>query len=138
LTIADIQADIQGEQTMSKRAIIHVEIPAQSRPGSAEFYHKVFGWEFQHMTDPGPYSMSETENKVGIGLPDLDDNIYEPGNVIVYVASDDIAADLKQIEAAGGKRLSETTKVGEMGEMVFFADPTGNRLALWKSFPMGE
>jgi predicted enzyme related to lactoylglutathione lyase len=121
---------------MSKRAIVHIEIPAQSRPGSAEFYHKVFGWDFQHMTDPGPYSMSESENKVGIGLPDLGD-MYEPGDVIIYLGSDDIAADLKEIEAAGGKRLSETVKVGEMGEMVFFADPTGNRLALWKTFSNG-
>jgi predicted enzyme related to lactoylglutathione lyase len=122
---------------MSKRAIVHIEIPAQSRPGSAEFYQKVFGWEFQHMTEPGPYSMSETENKVGIGLPDLDD-LYKPGDVTVYVDSDDIAADLKQIEAAGGKRLGDPVKVGEMGEMAFFVDPSGNRLALWKTFPMGE
>ncbi len=121
---------------MSKRAIVHIEIPAQSRPGSAEFYHKVFGWEFQHMTDPSPYSMSESENKIGLGLPDVDDT-YKPGNVIVYLDSDDVAADLKQIEAAGGKRLSEPFKVGEMGEMAFFADPTGNRLALWKNLQPG-
>ncbi len=121
---------------MSKRAIVHIEIPAQSRPGSAEFYHKVFGWEFQHMTDPSPYSMSESENKVGLGLPDVDDT-YKPGNVIVYLDSDDVAADLKKIEAAGGKRLSEPFKVGEMGEMAFFADPTGNRLALWKNLQPG-
>ncbi len=121
---------------MSKRAIVHIEIPAQSRAGSAEFYHKVFGWEFQHMTDPSPYSMSESENKVGLGLPDVDDT-YKPGNVIVYLDSDDVAADLKKIEAAGGKRLSEPFKVGEMGEMAFFADPTGNRLALWKNLQPG-
>jgi predicted enzyme related to lactoylglutathione lyase len=121
---------------MSKRAIVHIEIPAQSRPGSAEFYHKVFGWEFQHMTDPGPYSISESENKIGLGLPDVDDT-YKPGNVIVYLDSDDVAADLKKIEAAGGKRLSEPFKVGEMGEMAFFADPTGNRLALWKNLQPG-
>ncbi len=121
---------------MSKRAIVHIEIPAQSRPGSAEFYHKVFGWEFQHMTDPSPYSMSESENKIGLGLPDVDDT-YKPGNVIVYLDSDDVAADLKKIEAAGGKRLSEPFKVGEMGEMAFFADPTGNRLALWKNLQPG-
>ena len=123
---------------MSKRAIVHIEIPAQSRPSSAEFYHKVFGWEFQHMTEPSPYSMSETENKVGIGLPDFEDNLYKAGDVTVYVDSDDIAADLKQIEAAGGKRLGDPVKVGEMGEMAFFVDPSGNRLALWKTFPMGE
>ena len=111
---------------------------AQSRPSSAEFYHKVFGLEFQHMTDPAPYSISETENKVGVGLPDVDENVYQPGTVIIYLDSDDITADLKQIEAAGGKRLSEIVKVGEMGEMAFFADPTGNRLALWKTFEMRD
>jgi hypothetical protein len=115
---------------MTKRAIVHIEIPAHSRPASAEFYHKVFGWEFQHLTEPGPYSMAETGN-VGVGVPDVGEE-YKVGDVIVYLGSEDIAADLKKIEEAGGKRLTEAIKVGEMGEMAFFADPAGNRLALWK------
>ncbi len=120
---------------MTKRAFVHIEIPAQSRTSSAEFYNKVFGWEFQHLTEPGPYSMAETGN-VGVGLPDVSDD-YKVGDVIIYLDSDDIAADLKKIEDAGGKRLSEPMKIGEMGEMVFFADPAGNRLALWKTFSNG-
>ena len=121
---------------MSKRNVVHIEIPAQNRESLARFYQNVFGWDFQHLTDPSPYTMGETGNKIGLGLPDLG-NEYQPGNVIIYLDSDDIAADLRKIEAAGGKRLSEPFNVGEMGEMAFFSDPTGNRLALWKSLQPG-
>jgi predicted enzyme related to lactoylglutathione lyase len=39
---------------------------------------------------------------------------------------------LKQIEKHGGKGLSPVMEVPGFGALVFFADPTGNRLALWK------
>lgn len=116
---------------MTKRSIVHIEIPAQSREASAAFYSKLFGWNCQHMSEPTPYTLAETGN-VGVGIPDTGD-MYKAGDVILYVSSEDIAADLKRIEEAGGKKLSEPSKVGEMGEMAFFADPTGNRLALWQA-----
>jgi hypothetical protein len=128
---------------MSKRSIVHIEIPAQGRESLAEFYHKLCGWEFEHFSEPSPYSMGETGSKsgsgspVGVGLPDMGDT-YKPGDVILYIGSEDVAADLKQIEAAGGKRLSDPFMVGEMGEMAFFTDPSGNRLALWKDLPPGN
>jgi hypothetical protein len=115
---------------MSKRSIVHIEIPAQNRPAAADFYGQLFGWTFQHFTDPGPYTIFESGNVPG-GLADIGEQ-YKPGDVILYIASDDVAADLKRIEELGGKKLSDPFKVGELGEMAFFADPTGNRLALWK------
>lgn len=119
---------------MSKRAIVHIEIPAANREAGAEFYAKLFGWEYQHMNEPAPYTMIETGN-VGIGMPDTGE-MYAPNDVIVYIDSDDLTADLAQIESLGGKRIGEPIKVGDFGEMAFFTDPTGNRLALWRAFEM--
>ncbi len=116
---------------MDKRSIVHIEIPAANRETGADFYARLFGWEFEHTTEPAPYTMIST-GSVGVGMPDTSET-YRAGDVILYVDSDDVAADLKQIEALGGKRLSEPFKIGEFGEMAFFADPTGNKLALWKS-----
>lgn len=121
---------------MSKRNIVHLEIAAQSRPDSAKFYADVFGWDFQHMEEPALYTMMTTGNMT-VGLPDIGEE-YRQGDVIVYVESDDLAADLEHIERAGGKRLSQVFPVGNFGEMAFFSDPTGNRLALWKAYPMPD
>lgn len=122
---------------MEKRNIVHFEIPAKDREASAQFFQNVFGWSFQHAQQPAPYTLIETGN-IGGGLPDMQD-FYQPGHVILYVDSDDIQADLKHIEAYGGKALSSPFPVGDFGEMAFFADPTGNRLALWRELkPDGE
>lgn len=115
---------------MSKRSFVHIEIPARDRQAAAKFYEDAFGWPAQHSGDPMPYTTMETGN-VGVGLPDLGEN-YKPGDVVVYLGSDDVEADLKKIEAAGGKRLCDPFPVGDFGVMAYFADTTGNRLALWK------
>lgn len=115
---------------MTKRSIVHVEIPANDRQAGGEFYQKVFGWSFTHTDEPAPYTMFETGN-VGVGMPDTGER-YKPGDVILYIGSDDVAADLEAIEAAGGKRAGDPFKVGDFGEMALFTDPTGNLLALWK------
>jgi predicted enzyme related to lactoylglutathione lyase len=121
---------------MNKRSIVHIEIPAADRQAGAEFYAKDFGWEYEHMTEPSPYTML-TMGNIGGGMPDVGE-MYKAGDVIIYLHSQDVAADLQQIEAHGGKRLSEPFMVGEFGEMAFFADPTGNRLALWKEIQPGS
>lgn len=114
---------------MDKRNIVHFEIPAQDRDASARFFRDVFGWEFEHSEQPAPYTLIRTGN-IGGGLPDVQD-FYQPGHVILYLDSDDIQADLDRVVAHGGKALSSPFRVGEFGEMAFFADPAGNRLALW-------
>jgi predicted enzyme related to lactoylglutathione lyase len=114
---------------MSKRSIVHVEIPAANRDSLAKFYAEMFGWNFQHMTEPSPYTTFEAGN-VGGGYPDVSDQ-SKPGDVLVYVDSEDIDADLKKIERLGGKTLMPKTAIGTMGWFAIFADPTGNNLALF-------
>ncbi len=114
---------------MDKRSIVHVEIPAANRDKLAKFYADMFDWKFQHMTEPSPYTTFEAGNTGG-GYPDVGENA-KAGDVLVYVDSDDIEADLKKIERLGGKTVMPKTAVGTMGWFAIFADPTGNKLALW-------
>ncbi|HVO44174.1 MAG TPA: VOC family protein [Aggregatilineales bacterium] len=113
---------------MDKRAIVHFEIPAINREAAGKFYHDAFGWNFTHVAN---YTTFETGN-VGGGFPDVDGKTYKPDDVIIYIASDDIDADLKAIEKLGGKKLSDKMDVPGYGVFAFFADPTGNRMALFK------
>ena len=115
---------------MEKRDIVHFELPAKDRDVTGRFFRDVFGWEFEHREQPSPYTLVMAGN-VGGGLPDVQD-FYQPGTVILYLDSKDIQADLNAIEAHGGKALSSPFMVGDVGEMAFFADPSGNRLALWR------
>ena len=121
---------------MEKRPIVHIEIPANDQQVGASFYAEVFGWNVQHMPD---YQYTSFESgSVSGGIPTIDGEMYNPGDVIVYLGSKDLEADLENIETHGGKKLSDIIEIPNMGWMVHFADPSGNHLALWKSAPMPE
>lgn len=117
---------------MSSRSIVHIEIPAANRQASARFYADLFGWEAQHVEEMN-YSMFQAGNTGG-GYPELDENT-KAGDVRVYIGSDDIDADLKRIEKAGGKTVYPKTELPGFGSMAMFTDPAGNTLALWTSVP---
>jgi hypothetical protein len=131
-SIGLIQAGPSDQQPKScGQNIVHIEIPAQSRDTSAKFFQKLFGWDFNHM-DEMQYSMAETGTDIGVGYPDFSD-MYKAGDIIIYVASHDLAADAKKITNLGGQVMGEPMEVPGMGAFLIFADPNGNRLALWKS-----
>ena len=113
---------------MSKNSIVHIEIPASDRLTAARFYSEVFGWEYQDMPEMS-YTTFNTGN-VGGGYNPLGEQV-KPGDVMVYVGSDDIEADLEQVEAQGGKTLVPKTEIPSVGWFAIFADPTGNALALF-------
>ncbi len=112
---------------MSKHAICHIELPAQDRKVAATFYNEMFGWTFSHM-DEMQYSTFESGSLPG-GFNPLGETV-KVGEVVVYLASIDIDADLKQIEALGGKALVPKTEIPGVGWFGIFSDPTGNKLGL--------
>ena len=85
---------------MSKRNVVHIEIPAGSTQSAAQFYEALFGWKMQHVPE-FDYTMWEDGGGYGGGFNKVDhDNPV--GLVLVYIHSDDIDADLKQVEKLGG------------------------------------
>ena len=116
---------------MSKRNVVHVEIPAANVEGAGKFYESLFGWKITHMPEMN-YTMWETGDGSGGGIPEVSaDNPV--GQVLVYIDSDDIETDLKKVEKLGGKMLHPKTEIPGMGWFGIFKDPTGNVLALYTS-----
>ena len=116
---------------MSKRNIVHVEIPAVNVEGAGKFYESLFGWKLQHMPEMN-YTMWEAADGSGGGFPGVSDE-NPAGQVLVYIDSDDIEADLKKVEQLGGNVLREKTEIPGMGWFGVFQDPTGNVLAIYTS-----
>jgi len=116
---------------MSKRSIAHIEIPTANAEVSSKFYHDLFGWEYQTVTEPSPYTMFQTGNSSG-GYSPLSDQT-KVGDVLVYVSSPDIDADLKKAEHLGAKTIMPKMDVPGWGILAIFTDPTGNNIALWQA-----
>ena len=116
---------------MSKRNVVHVEIPAANVEAAGKFYADLFGWKIQSMSEMN-YTMWEAEDHTGGGFTEV--SAENPAvQVLVYIASDDIEADLKNVEKLGGKVLRPKTEITGMGWFGIFQDPTGNVLALYTS-----
>ncbi|MBL8103381.1 MAG: VOC family protein [Anaerolineales bacterium] len=116
---------------MSKRNVVHVEIPAMNVEAAGKFYSDLFGWKLQPVPEMN-YTMWEAADGTGGGFPKVSDE-NPAGQVLVYIDSDDIDADLKNVERLGGKVLHKKSEIPGFGWMGIFQDPTGNVLALYTS-----
>ncbi|MEP7136829.1 MAG: VOC family protein, partial [Chloroflexota bacterium] len=98
--------------------------------GAGKFYQDLFGWKMQHMPEMN-YTMWEAGDgdEYG-GFPQVSEE-NPAGQVLVYIASDDIDADLKKVVQLGGQVLHSKTEIPGMGWFGVFQDPTGNVLAVY-------
>jgi predicted enzyme related to lactoylglutathione lyase len=116
---------------MSKRNVVHVEIPAANVAGAAKFYEDLFGWKMQHVPEMN-YTMWEDGSGSGGGFNEV--SVENPvGQVLVYIDSDDIDADMKKVEKLGGTVVQPKMEIPNTGWFGLFKDPTGNVLALYTS-----
>ncbi|MCC6500145.1 MAG: VOC family protein [Anaerolineales bacterium] len=116
---------------MSKRDVVHIEIPAASPQAAGTFYEKLFGWKMQHVPE-FDYTMWADDGGGGGGFNKVSDE-NPVGQVLVYIASDDIDADLKNVEKLGGTVVRAKTEIPGTGWFGLFKDPTGNTLAIYTS-----
>jgi predicted enzyme related to lactoylglutathione lyase len=122
---------------MANHPIAHIEIPAHNPAAAGRFYADLFGWSVH--TDPefGDYHMFQVDPGPGGGFvatseaTDGGQVSYKPGDILLYVATDDIDASLARAEALGGKTLLAKTEIPRVGWYALFADPTGNRIGLF-------
>jgi predicted enzyme related to lactoylglutathione lyase len=121
---------------MSSHPIVHVEIAATDPKAASAFYSEIFGWK-AHVDPTFDYHMFEAEGGPGgahvkVG-PDANGGGYKPGEVLLYIGSDDIEGDLRKIEAHGGKTVVPKTEIPNTGWFGIFTDPSGTKLALFTS-----
>lgn len=117
---------------MSKRNIVHVEIPAANTESAGNFYADLFGWKIQPIPEMNYVMWEAGDGDEYGGFPQVSDE-NPAGQVLVYIASDDIDADLRQVEKLGGKVLHQKTEIPGNGWFGIFRDPTGNVLGLYTS-----
>lgn len=115
---------------MARHTVAHIEISTEDAAASSTFYHDVFGWEIA--TNPvHNYVTFQAASGLRGGFADPKEPTYEPGRVLVYLATDDIDATLATIEAHGGKTEHPKVEIPNVGEWAVFSDPAGTRLALF-------
>jgi predicted enzyme related to lactoylglutathione lyase len=116
---------------MSKRNVVHIEIPTKNGKQSGEFYEKLFGWHIQR-DEELDYTMFDPHDGPGGGFNPLGENT-KVGEVLIYVNSDDIEADLKKAEELGGMVVMPKGEIPNIGWYGMFKDPTGNVIGLYTS-----
>lgn len=123
---------------MSEHHIVHVEIAATDPKVAGKFYADLFGWKVETV-QPQDYQYFETgEGHPSGGFPQATGEMYNPGDVLVYVSTDDVDATLAKGKALGGTVLAPTFEIPTIGWMGILADPAGNKIALFKGMAPGE
>jgi len=112
---------------MTKRNVVHIEIPTRSHQESIKFYEALFGWKTEHFPDMH-YTTWEADEHPGGGFSDT-----HSGEIMIHINSDDIEADLKKAKSLGATIVREKTEIPGIGWWGVFKDPTGNQIALYTS-----
>jgi predicted enzyme related to lactoylglutathione lyase len=116
---------------MTKRNIVHIEIPAVTLEAAGKFYQDLFGWKITPMPEMN-YSTWEPAEPPGGGFTTVGEDA-KVGELLIHVNSDDIDADLRKARLLGGTIVREKTEIPGVGWWGVFKDPTGNKLALFTS-----
>ena len=113
--------------------VVHWEFLSKDPAKVSDFYQKIFDWKITHRPELN-YRIVETGGQGGIngGIVKPEREGPWPGNMLFYVAVDDLAAYRKKIVAAGGKIHVEEQAVPGMGTLSLFTDPEGRMMGLWK------
>jgi uncharacterized protein len=116
---------------MNMNAIVHIEFSASDPEKSAQFYESVFGWKITKFPGMDYFSFSG-ESGPGGGFPKTGERV-KPGDVFVYIEVKSIEETLTKVESLGGKTWIPRYSVPGVGDMAFFLDQTGNKVAIMQS-----
>ncbi len=122
--------------------VVHFEIPFDDGDRAGSFYQQAFGWQTMAMPEM-QYTMvmtGPTDPEKGPSEPGfINGGMFQrseqfPGkapNLVIDVPS--VEQALREVEAAGGKTVTERTPVGDMGFTGYFTDTEGNLVGLWEN-----
>lgn len=110
--------------------INYIEFPARDLTATKEFFHKVFGWNFQ---DYGPDYTSFTGQGTDGGFYQSDlTSAQSTGSALVVLYSDDLEKTEALVTAAGGIIIKPIFSFPG-GRRFHFTEPSGNELAVWSA-----
>jgi predicted enzyme related to lactoylglutathione lyase len=107
--------------------LAHFAINADDVEATRAFYEAVFGWEFRPYGPPGFYRV-ETESGVVGAIQERRELV--PGQRTIgfecTIAVGDVDEIVAAVTAGGGRIVMEKTTIPGVGDLIFFADPSGN------------
>ena len=110
--------------------ICHLEIPTTDTKRAGEFYEKLFGWKIDYSMGKDYAIFNTGEGMLTGGGLDRKDKIT-PGNIIIYIQTDDTNAMLAKAEKLGAKKITEKTEIPNVGWFGLFTDLDGNTIGLF-------
>ncbi len=114
---------------MTRRNIVHVEFSSRDLDESCAFFEQLFGWKIERLPQMN-YALWQAAGGSGGGFNPLGGHT-KAGDVLVYVDSDDIEADLQKAKSLGGTVIEDKQEIPGQGWFGIFKDPTGNMVALY-------
>lgn len=110
-----------------------VDIGVPDVAAARDFYSALFGWDYEGGSPEfGGYLTVTSHGRAAAGMgPQTDPD--DPPRWTTYLATDDVAAGLERVTAAGGRVVVPAMQVGPMGTMGLAADPQGAVFGLWQS-----
>lgn len=111
-------------------SFVHIEIASTDPERTRRFFEDVFEWDFESHPEMD-YHTYEAPSGPGGGLMRPMEN-QAPG-VLNYLLSQDIEADVRKIEGAGGRVLQPKMEIPGVGWWALFQEPTGITLALFQA-----
>jgi predicted enzyme related to lactoylglutathione lyase len=140
-SVADVQpeswgatvAEIKSAVVLPRRpCVCYLQIPAVDVHQSADFYHKVFGWNIRRRDTDHP-SFDDAAGHVSGGWFTGRPPMREAG-IIVSIWVNDIEATLALVRANGGEALESPhpDSPGSTSLIANFRDPAGNLIGLYQ------
>jgi uncharacterized protein len=119
--------------------VIHFELPADNPECAAEFYQKVFGWQFRKWEGPQEYWLVTTgpTNQPGIngGLMQRQHPGAGTCNTIDVASVDQTVASITK---HGGKNVVPKTAIPGIGHVAYCADTEGNVFGIMQADPTAK
>jgi uncharacterized protein len=123
--------------------VVHFELPADDTGRAQKFYKDLFGWDIQkagempywivHTVETDEKMMPKESGAINGGMLKRDEQ-NDPGssNPVLVIKVESTEDYCKKVEAAGGKIVLNTRKVGDMGLYARIKDTEGNVIGLWQ------
>lgn len=110
---------------MTSGPITHCAINADDLEASRRFYSALFGWTFEPFGPPG-FMRTRLESGQVVALQSRRDlgGIHMTGFECT-IAVPDVDAIARAVEPHGGRVLMPRARIPDVGDVVFFADPSG-------------
>ena len=106
--------------------VVHFEILGRNQKQLEDFYQSIFNWEITPAMEG--YSLVKPGSGIGGGIGAMGE---AREHVMFYVAVEDVAAALADIESKGGQKAFGPHPIPDGGIIAGFLDPEGHLVGLW-------